>query len=167
MWKIHVNPAQPNSTRNPIDPNPFLTSLKRPVFLPATHLTHNPINPTQPEPARCFAMSSLKILSLVLYPLSCSPRISYIWGRLNNNLKYKIQKITWKFLKLTVDERQPHTLSWIILRIHENTHTHTHKYDFLLKLRYFFEIWSFYIGLQFKLKSIIPWLKFFKNFFYY
>ena len=109
MWKIQVDLTQPKTR---LTQTRFLTSLKWPV------LTRNPIDPIRNPNRPAHFSISLKILSLVLYPLSCSPRISYIWGRLNNNLKYKIQKITWKFLKLTVDKRQPHTLSCIILRIH-------------------------------------------------
>ena len=40
MWKIRVN-----LTHNLSDPNPFLTHLKWPFFLPVNHLIRNSINP--------------------------------------------------------------------------------------------------------------------------
>ena len=49
------NTTQPDPTRNPIDPNPFLTLLKWPVW-PVTHLTRNPVDLT-----RLFAMSSHEV----------------------------------------------------------------------------------------------------------
>ena len=53
MWKIRVNPTQPDPTCNPIDTNPFSTRLKWPVFdpwpiWPVTWLTRPEPNPTRP-----------------------------------------------------------------------------------------------------------------------
>ena len=60
MWKIRVNPTQPDPTRNPIDPNPISTRLKWPVFdpwpvWPVTQLTQPEPDPTRPVR---FAMSN-------------------------------------------------------------------------------------------------------------